>query len=121
MCVFKESDALWVYADGGARDPSVLSCNRTSKREEGNQDTKAWDTVWLVMAFICAKGTRIATPRLVLNRCQGMSIIKSSMTSRLVSATARSGGKRHRDAAAPRGEKITRHGCVRRMVPSALA
>ena len=48
MCVFKENDALWVYGDGRARDPSVLSWHKSSqsKREEGNQDTKAWDTVW---------------------------------------------------------------------------
>ena len=92
--------------------------SRISKREEGNEDTKGWDTVWLVMAFTCANETCIAMPR--LNRCQIMSTTKSSMTSRPLSATARSGGKRHRNAATPRGEKITRHGCVWRTVPSAV-
>ena len=43
------------------------------------------------------------------------------MTSRRSSATAGSGGKRHRDAATPRGEKITRHGRVWRTFPSAVA
>ena len=31
--LFKESDALWVYEDGGARDPSVLSFNKRSHIE----------------------------------------------------------------------------------------
>ena len=31
--VFMESDTLLVYADGGARDPSVLSCNKSSHIE----------------------------------------------------------------------------------------
>ena len=63
------------------------------------------------MAFTCANETRIATPRLMLNRCQSLSTIKSSMTSRLLSATPGSGGKRHRNTATPRGEKITRQRC----------
>ena len=45
-----------------------------SKREEGDQETKAWDTVWLVMVFTCADETCIATPRSMLNRlseCEG--------------------------------------------------
>ena len=64
------------------------------------------------MTFTCANETRIATPRSMLNRSQSMSTIKSSMTSRRLSATAGSGGKRHRNAATPRGEKITMHGRV---------
>ena len=44
-----------------------------------------------------------------LNRCQSMSTIEGSVTSLRLSATARSGGKRQRNAATPRGERITRH------------
>ena len=33
MCIFKESHTLWAYADGEARDPSVLSCNKSSHIE----------------------------------------------------------------------------------------
>ena len=73
------------------------------------------------MAFICANGTRIATPRSMLNRYQSVSTIQGSVTSRRSSATAGSGGKRHLNAATPRGEKITRHGSVWRTVPSAVA
>ena len=66
--------------------------------------------MWLVMAVTCANET--LTPGLMLNRCRNMSTTKSSMTSRPLSATTGSGGKRHRDSATPRGEKITRHGRV---------
>ena len=50
-----------------------------------------------------------------------MSTIKGSVTSRRSGASAGSGGKRHRNDATLRGEKITRHGCVWRKVPSAVA
>ena len=101
----------------------MLSCNKCSHgRVTQTQDTTAWGyCVWLVMAFIRANGTRIATPRSMPNRCQSMSTIKGSTTSRRLSVTAGSGGKRHRNAATPREEKITRHGCVWRAVLSAVA
>ena len=40
----------------------------------------------------------------MLNRCQSMSTIKGSVTSRRFSVTVESGGKRHRNAATPRRE-----------------
>ena len=44
-----------VYADGGARDPSVLNCNKSSHIEaRGGSRQRGLGTLWLVMALICA-------------------------------------------------------------------
>ena len=76
VCVFKESDALWVHADGGARDPSVVELQPYRSERRVTKTQRLGDTVWFVMAFTCANETCIATPRLMLNRCQSMSTIK---------------------------------------------
>ena len=39
MCVFKKNESLRVYADGGAQDPSVLSCNKS--RAEVNAESSS--------------------------------------------------------------------------------
>ena len=121
VCVFKESDALWDPRRRRSSRSIRVELHqelayRSERRVTKTQDTKAWDTMWLVMAFTCAN----ETSRFMLNRRQSMSTIRSSMTSRRLSATARSGSKRHRNAATPRGEKITRHGRVWRTFPSAV-
>ena len=122
VCVFKESDGLW-----GLRRRRSSSLIRVELQQELAYRSERTETKtqrlgiqcgWYWLSF-APNGARIATPRLMLNRCQSMSTIKSSMTSRVRQPDWEASGIG--DAATPRGEKITRHGRVWRTFPSAVA